>query len=467
MSIGHKLALGLLLLLCVVARVIALDADPPQWLSWSMGLQTDEGFYTLDARHEALFGTWAPGNFHDRLLSPLLSLLQQAVFHGVGVGTVQARGLSVTFGLLTLAVFWFGLRLKFDDQVAAWGTLLLGLAPPVVFYNRMALQETPTVFWLVLAFTLWAATGKTDDKNGRIALLTLSGVCFSLALVFKPLAIIALPTFLVLWWPTKSRWGVLGMGLVLTLYLLLWYVPHHAELARMGSYYQTHQFMPHSARSVWLNFRRGFIDGDRGVVPYLLRLLTIPCLFALAGIWRRSVPGDSVLALWLLAGLTFCLLSSYAPDRYYVLFYPALAGLAALGAVRLPRGMQISGLILFLATSGYWCGLAWVKRDYARRDAAQALVRALPTGSVLVGEMAPALGLDTPFPTAPVQPGLSNDEQPVARLQATHVLVTRVPNQKRWWHAHDPTVVLHSHLRMTLPLEDRNGDVVDIYAVNE
>ena len=39
--------------------------------------------------------------------------------------------------------------------------------------------------------------------------------------------------------------------------------------------------------------------------------------------------------LWLLCGLAFCLLSSYAPSRYYVLFLPPLAGLAALGMARL------------------------------------------------------------------------------------------------------------------------------------
>lgn len=172
--------LGLLLSVCLLVRLVALDADPPPWLSWSMALNTDEGFYTLDARHMVLFGTWAPGNFHDRLLSPLLSLLQQGVFSVLGVGIVPARLLSAVFGLLTIVAFWFGLRAAYDENTALWGALLLGLAPPVVFYNRMALQETPTVFWLVLAFSLWA-TSRRSQGSRRIARLVLSGVCVGLS----------------------------------------------------------------------------------------------------------------------------------------------------------------------------------------------------------------------------------------------------------------------------------------------
>ncbi len=175
----------LLLLACLLVRLVALDADPPAWLSWSTGLYTDEGFYTLDARHEALFGTWAPGNFHDRLLSPLLSVLQQGVFAAFGVGIVQARLLSIVFGLLTVAVLWLGLRRAFGVNTADYGALFLGLAPPFALYNRTALQETPTVFWLVLAFTLWVHGAR------RPVLYVLAGVSMAVAVVFKGLALLA------------------------------------------------------------------------------------------------------------------------------------------------------------------------------------------------------------------------------------------------------------------------------------
>ena len=461
-----RFLLVLLLIAGLAVRLIALDADPPPWLSWSMGLQTDEGFYTLDARHETLFGTWTPGNFHDRLLSPLLSLLQQSVFRWVGVGTVPARLISVTFGMMTLVVFWLGLRLAHDDRVALWGVLFLALTPPVVFYNRLALEETPTVFWLVLALALWAG-GRRIKGRRRVALLLLSGICLGLAVTFKVLAIIGLPAFLVVWWKGGLRSGFVGLGLTLSLYLLFWYVPHHTELARMGTYYREHQFEPHSMRSVWLNVRRGIVDGERGIVPYWLRFLLAPCLLLLVGLRRKWTGPDVLFGAWLLGGLAFCLLSSYAPDRYYVLFYPAFLGLAAVSAARLPRRMQAAGAGLFLVMSGYWFGQTWAGREHGRRDAGRMLARTLPSGSVLAGEMAPSLCLDTPFAALPVQPGLSNDAEPVERLHLTHVLVTRAPNQQRWWREHAPTVITPSHLVMTLALHDRQNSLVDVYAVRE
>jgi 4-amino-4-deoxy-L-arabinose transferase-like glycosyltransferase len=461
-----RVFLILILIFGLATRLIALDADPPQWLSWSFGLQTDEGFYTLDARHEALFGDWAPGNFHDRLLSPLLSLLQQGVFQLMGTGSTTARLISVTFGMLTLVIFWYGLRLAYDEHVALWGILLLAISPPVVFYNRMALQETPTVFWLVLSFALWAG-GRRMEKRRRFVFLLLSGVCLALAMMFKAFAIMAVPAFVAAWWKEDLRPGLLGLGLTMSLYLLFWYVPNHAELSRMGTYYRMHQFQPHSAHSVWLNIWHGFVDGERGVLPYLLRLLPIPCLLILGLVRRKRMDTDIPLALWLLCGLAFCLLSSYAPDRYYVLFYPALLGLAAIGAACLPRRLQAVCAGLFLVTSGYWYGRAWMDREYARRDASRTLTQTLPVGSILVGEMAPALCLDSRFAAAPIQAGLSNDVAPVERLHATHVLVTRGPSQQHWWQTHAPAVVQPSHWRLTLPLHDRNGDLVDVYAVGK
>ena len=336
--------------LILLVRLVALDADPPPWLSWSTGLYTDEGYYTLDARHEVLFGTLAPGNFHDRLLSPLLSIVQQGVFEVFGAGLLQARLLCVCFGLLTIGVFWLALRRAFDSRTADYGALFLGLAPPFALSNRLALQETPTVFWLVLAFALWAYGVKWA-----------SGAALAVAVVFKGLAIIALPA---LWIPTQAQAPTLpkregeefaawraslsslagrtpakqggGFLLALALYLAAWYGPHHADLSRMAAYYGAHQIQPHSAVSVWLNFRRGLIGGERGAVPYLLALMPVPCLITAWGTakWRDWMPADRYLAVWLACGLVFCLLSSYAPSRYYVLFLPPLVGLAARGAAQ-------------------------------------------------------------------------------------------------------------------------------------
>ena len=506
----RPILLSLLIAACLIVRLVALDADPPPWLSWSTGLYTDEGFYTLDARHETLFGAWAPGNFHDRLLSPLLSLLQQGAFVVFGPSLRTARLLSIAFGLLTIFVLWLGLRQTYGRTVADFGALFLGLAPPFALYNRLALQETPTVFWLVLSFALWAYGRNAKREQRRCTLLALAGAALGMAFVFKALALLALPAFVWAWWGTPSGspklatspeageaesqrawrlsrevrlrhspspfpkgegrwlangWGLYGLVAVLLLYGLFWYAPHHAELARMSTYYRTHQYQPHGWRTVWLNIRRGFVGGERGVFPYLLAFLPIPVLLAGWGMAGRDLV-RRVLAGWLLCGVGFCLLSTYAPDRYYVLFLPALAGLAACGLARLSRAWQLSAIGLFLVTCGVWYGKAWAGRTYAHRDAARQLTRLLPPGIVVVGNDAPALCLDTPWAAAPVQPGLSNDDHPVERLRANAVAVTRAPAWQAWWRAHYPGVVQPSHRLTSVTEGGYRRYVVDVYAVS-
>jgi 4-amino-4-deoxy-L-arabinose transferase-like glycosyltransferase len=458
---------GGIVLLCLIVRLAALPADPPPWLSWSTGLYTDEGFYTLDARHEALFGTAAPGNFHDRLLSPLWSVLQQGVFDVFGAGLLQARLLCVCFGLLTVLVFWLGLRRAYDTRTADFGALFLGLAPPFVFYNRLALQETPTVFWLTLAFALWA--------YGSYASKFVSGMAFALGGIFKGLALITLPVLLVAP-PAPNNGGAglgtrlrtaMGAGGILALYFALWYGPHHVELARMATYYRVHQMQPHSALSVWLNLRRGLIGGERGVVPYLMAFMPIPCLLAGwgAGKWRIWTQADQYLTVWLACGVLFCLLSSYAPSRYYVLFLPPLAGLAARGLVSWKRNTQMALAGLFLLTSGVWYGAAWMERTDTRQEASRELVRLLPPRSIIIGEFAPSLCLDTPFAAAPVQPGLSNDEHPVETLHATAIAVTQTPFWRNWWQSRYPGIVQPSHKVGVFTLGGSRRYRVDVYAV--
>lgn len=462
-----RIVLALLLIICAALRLVALSADPPSFLDWSTGLQTDEGFYTLDGRHMALFGSWAPGNFHDRLLSPLLSELQQYVFHIFNIGTMQARLISVTFGLATIIVFWWGLRAAYGERTALAGAALLGLAPPVVFFNRMALQETPAVFWLALAFALWTNAKKRDRT---VAWCAGAGVALAVAAIFKALAVVAIPAFAIASWRDGRRaiWLIASFVGAMCFYGALWYAPHHVEIARMAGYYRAHQIAPHSALGLWLNVRRSVIDPVRGVAPYLLWLMPIPCLlvlrFAFGG---KREPTDIFFSAWLIVGLAFCAASSYAPDRYLMVFLPALAGLAARGLSRLRSPTQYAAIGLFLASSGLWYGQAWEHRSYDRQAASRLLANALPAHSMVIGEMAPALCLDTPFAAVPVQPGLSNDIDPVARLRATAVIVTRTPFWEEWWKSRYPEIVQPSHRVATLALGGRWRRVADVYKVQE
>ena len=256
--------------------------------------------------------------------------------------------------------------------------------------------------------------------------------------------------------------------MVLAFYVGLWYIPHHAELSRMTTYYRVHQIQPHSWVGLWLNIRRGLVKGELGVVPYLLATLPVPCLLAGWGVLRRREwsGADRFLAYWLAGGLLFCLLSSYAPSRYYVLFLPALMGLAARQLGVLKRPGQIAAVCVFLVTSMLWLGAAWLERSFAQREARQELTRTLPIGSVVIGDFAPTLCLGTPFASTTVQPGLANDDHPVERLKATHVLVVRnAANWQTWWRGHYPDVMQPSHKLTSFEFGGPRHFIVDLYTV--
>jgi 4-amino-4-deoxy-L-arabinose transferase-like glycosyltransferase len=456
---------------CLITRLVALDADPPIWLSWSSGLFTDEGFYTLDARHVTLFGTWAPGNFHDRLISPALSLKQQFWFHIFGTSLMAARSLSVLFGLLTLVLFWLALWRGYGRKTADIGLLFLGLAPPVVFYNRMALQETPAAYWLVIAFFCWVFAEAAEHGKRRYVLFALAGAAIGVAIIFKSLAVFAVPALvLAACWPKGQeadrgrKESLIGLLTVLSIFGLIWYGPHFAEIGRMNAYYVGHQVRPHSAIALWWNIRRAFIGGDKGLLPYLVVMLPVQVICAALFFRKRKATKTELLLIaWFVGGILFCFCSNYAPSRYYVLFLPALCGLAAIGCAQLPRWQTQVAVIGSILVCGFVCGKAWTERDWSILRAFSAIAQVLPANSVLIGDFAPELAINSTLHATTVQPGLANDEHPIERLHADYVAVTRAPVWRKWWMSNYPGLVSNRNYVMTVGLGHNYQYRVDIY----
>jgi len=246
----------------------------------------------------------------------------------------------------------------------------------------------------------------------------------------------------------------------------------------MNGYYAWHQYLPHSAHGIAHNLWRGVATGaGDGVLPYLVRFAPITLALALAGLaagWRERRDGDLALALWLLVPIIVLLFLSYTPSRTFVLFWPALAGLAARGLVGI--GERAKGSIglkpaflaiavaLFLLTNGWLFASAWGERAYSVRDAGYTLAKELPTGSVVAGQMAPSLCLSNSLPSLIVQPGLANDTSPVERCRVSYVLVTRSTYWNTWWKAAYPPIITPDHRITTLRVG--NSYLVDVYSVH-
>ena len=102
-----KILFALACLLMVGLRVYDLTSDNSFRIDFSLGQLTDESYYTMNAKNMALFGQERLDGFNNMLLSPALHFIHELNFRLFGVGTEQARLVSVVFGLLTVGtLFW-------------------------------------------------------------------------------------------------------------------------------------------------------------------------------------------------------------------------------------------------------------------------------------------------------------------------------------------------------------------------
>ena len=373
MNLERRASGGLILGLCLAAalmiglRCVALDSDAYPRLSWSSALLTDEGFYMHDARNRVLFGHARTDQFSNALIMPVLDAVQTGVFHLFGVSVVSARAISVALGLLTLPVFFDAMRRAFGLRPAVLGLLLLGLDHVSLLYSRLALMDTPAAFVLVCAFWLWVRSGQAEAQSRGRVWLALCGLVLGACYGVRGLGALVYPAPMLLlsWQGWKARqqaqagetsqrpeWLlrlvclVGGLGVALAIYGVVWYLPNHEELKRVNHYYLFEQLVPRSANSVRLNVTHALFGDDRGYSPYLFRHAPVQFVLALSGmaVWgiRRGKVGlrpaarrsALYLGLWLLIAWAIFAVVRYSPPRYYIIFYPALTGIAALALDR-------------------------------------------------------------------------------------------------------------------------------------
>ncbi len=417
-----------LLIVAGLLRTISLDADPPSWLSWSAGLYSDEGIYCDDARLWVLYHQHMQGNFHSSVVAPLQNVLLVDWFKHYGVSLAKARMVSVAYSLATLVLYWLALRIRYDERTALISLSLLAVSAPLVFYNRMALLETPALFWLVGVFLGVVVAEKWPRAS--IGALSLAGLFAGIAIVWKPtFALAAVPMVLYALWTFRAQ--ALGAPIVILVILLvywqIWYVPHAAELARANNYYLTQQYLPHSLAGFWFNIKRGIFTGvNDGVVPYVALYGVFLWFGAIFSAVRGNTREDRLLWLWLVVPVIAFVFVSYTPSRYFLIFWPALAALCARGLPLMKRGWTIALATILMLNLGLVL-VSIHRSSYTMRDDARILAKTLPSGSWIAGQFAPSLCLDNSLRTMYVQKGLANDpsEIDLSALPLTHVLATR------------------------------------------
>jgi hypothetical protein len=358
---AYRLALVLLVVFLIVGlRFIAPRSDPFPQLDWSAGLMTDEGFNIHNARNLILFGQTSTDEYNNMLFSPLYHFTQVGVFRIFGVGSVQARMISVVCSLLALVFLWAALRRAFDSRIAFTAVIFLGLDHTSLLYNRMALMDTPaTLFSAMALYAFVRAVTRAEDVrkgSGRWGWLIACGALIALSVTVRTVGVYLLAAPFVALGVQSFRRGessssepdrqylwkefmLLSIAIVMifALYYLLWYQPHHAELTAMSHYYGARQ-IPRSPALLATNIYNATL-APRGLSTYLFHHTPVVFVLALLGLVlslkRRMQAVEVYLIVWLLFGCSLLAVSSYSPSRYYVTIYPALAAVAAIALWRL------------------------------------------------------------------------------------------------------------------------------------
>ena len=361
--VNSRTFLLLLFLGFLLLRLVHLLADPPQNLSWSLGLFFDEGIYNHNARNKVLFGQWRLDEWNDFYYAPLSSLLKYWVFKFFGVGRIQMRLVSVVFSWFSLIFVYFGVKESYNKRTGFLAVLLLGINYIYLMYNRLGMQDTQTLALFILTFYFWQKgimSLKSEEEKGehvpRIMFSAswewyffLTGVFCFITYTFKNLFLYLLPApfaalifyaLLQSSYPNRlRRYGtaiaylVSGCVLSFLLWFTLFYLPNKHAIQQFGSYMMSLMFPKIYLKQLLVNiFQTPFFHYfSKTPVILLGSLFFLFYIYYLLCSEKRAQihPTDIFLTFWFWAAFLFTGMLAYRPTRYFLPIIPPMCLLTA------------------------------------------------------------------------------------------------------------------------------------------
>ena len=355
-------AAGLLLALTAgcILRGLWLTADPPTHATVGI-VWHDEGAWVHNARNRVLWGTWRTDAWNPMFVAPVFTGLEYIAFSVAGVGTWQARTVSVAAGLASVLLLAVGLRACSGRQAALIGAILLATNYVFVMWNRAALMESTMTAFLVAGWAAYAVAGRRPvigflaGAAAAAAWFTKASAAFFVAalLIDAGITILlsvfsGLRTRLDLDPPdaaaVRAAWWTIGGVAATAAFVALLFMQHWSEywfynwqtsVARKPEY----SIRALLDRASWIPIAHDFFTR-----MWLVTAAAALSLLILAARWRTAIPAHRLLVWWVLVGFLELVVHDSGNERRYVMFVPALVALAALllssekpGAFQLPE----------------------------------------------------------------------------------------------------------------------------------
>jgi hypothetical protein len=330
-----------------VLRTAWLTADPPTHATVGI-VWHDEGAWVHNARNRVLWGTWRTDNWNPMFIAPVFTGLEYIAFSQLGVGTWQARTVSVAAGLVSILFLALGLAATGGRRAAAAGAVLLATNYVFVMWNRAALMESTMTAFIVASWCgyalsrRWPVLGLVAGAAVVAAWFTKASAAFFVAALLLDAGI----TLILCFFPSLCRrlrmpspepaairaawWTVGGVCLAAGLVVLLlarqywteyWFYNWQTSVARKPSY----TIRALLDRASWIPIAHDFFTR--------MWLVTVAGAVSILGIvvrWRTARPAERLLVWWVLVGMLELVVHDSGNERRYVMFIPAFVALASL-----------------------------------------------------------------------------------------------------------------------------------------
>ena len=335
------------LALAATLRGVWLTADPPTQEPLGI-VWHDEGAWIHNARNRAMWGEWRTDNWNPVFIAPVFTAMEFAAFRLFGVGTWQARTVPIASGLLAIVALGAGLGAACGRRAALVGVWLLSTNFVFVMWNRAALMETTMTAFIVVSWGAYALAqrrpgwGLAAGIAATLAWFSKAAAAFFIAAIVAEAAITLTLAYsdrvrrsLGVEPPASAaaraaRATLAGLALAATVALVFFVVPHWTEY-RFYNWQMSVTRKPSYAlsalidRASWLPMVQDFFTR-----MWLAVVAAALGCIAIAGRWKTASGPERLLVLWIAVGILELIVHDAGNERRYVMFVPALIGLAAL-----------------------------------------------------------------------------------------------------------------------------------------
>ena len=325
-------ALGALL------RTVWLRADPP-WFPTVGIIWHDEGAWVHNARNKALFGAWREDEWNPMYVAPVFTLAEYASFDTFGVGTWQARLVSVVAGTISIALLALGVRRLAGASAGVIAAALLATDYVYVMYDRAAIMEALMVAFIVAAW--WAST-RAEDRPAWGALAGLLAGCayFTKAAAVFYVAALGLAAAWSFLRPRVSHerkaavWTLAGLSVAFGAAAVFFVLPHWTDYRFYNWQMSVTRKPSYDLASILTRVSWFPILHDQFSRTWLTLVVGIFGAWSILIRWKRAATSERLLLLWLVVGIAELLVHDVGNERRFVFLIPVLIAITAIVLAR-------------------------------------------------------------------------------------------------------------------------------------